>query len=138
MAHISVEFSSKGRCLISHQPSGNSIVTDLPPEYGGNAQSFSSTDLVAAALGSCIFSSLERVIVRESLDPDLFFVSVEKEISYSPRMISRLSVVIEYQKELSDLQLKKLKKAAATCPVKRSLHSDVKTTLIFKDTNGEY
>ncbi|MCW8880380.1 MAG: OsmC family protein [Kangiellaceae bacterium] len=137
MTHISVEFSSEGRCLISHSPSGNSIVTDLPPEYGGNAQNFSSTDLVAAALGSCVFSSLEKVMVRESLEPGLFFISVEKEISHSPRMIKRLTVVIEYQKKLSDLQLKKLKKAAAACPVKRSLHTDVSISLIFKDSNGE-
>lgn len=138
MAHISVKFSSKGRCLISHGPSGNSIVTDLPPEYGGNAQNFSSTDLVAAALGSCIFSSLETVMVRESLEPGLFFISVEKEISHAPRMISQLAVVVEYQNELSDLQLKKLKKAAETCPVKRSLHADVSISLVFKDANGEH
>ena len=53
-------------------------------------------------------------------------------------MISRLSVVIEYQRELSDLQKNKLKKAAATCPVKRSLHTDVSVSLVFKDSNGEY
>ena len=79
MAHISVVFSSEGRCLISHGPSGNEIITDLPPEYGGNAQNFSSTDLVAAALGSCIFSSLEKVMVRESLDPEYFLLLLKKK-----------------------------------------------------------
>ena len=137
MTQISVNFSSKGRCLISHEPSGNSIITDLPPEYGGKAQNFSSTDLVAAALGSCIFSSLEKVMDRESLDPGLFTIVVDKEVSSSPRMISRLAVVVAYQNELSELQLKKLKRAAETCPVKRSLSSDVSITLVFKDTNGE-
>ena len=37
-----------------HQGSGDTLLTDTPKDNKGQGESFSPTDLVAAALGSCI------------------------------------------------------------------------------------
>lgn len=120
---------------MTHQLSGESLLSDLPSAYGGQARSFSSTDLVAAAVGSCIMSSMEYVIARENLDPSAFNIEVEKQVSNSPRMISFLGICISYTVDLTEKQVSKLKRAAETCPVKRSLNADVEIKLEFKRVN---
>lgn len=58
MSEFRISLKDKGRCQIRHVFADAEIITDLPPEYGGNGRSFSSTDLVSAALGSCILTSI--------------------------------------------------------------------------------
>lgn len=135
MTKVTIKLAEAGRCKITHQLSGESLLTDLPSAYGGQARSFSSTDLVAAAVGSCIMSSMELVIEREKLNSDDFSIEVEKRVSQSPKMISFLGISVFYQCELSDKQLSKLRRAAETCPVKKSLSNEIEIVLEFKLTS---
>ena len=69
MSKFSIKLQDKVRCKITHQLSGTEILTDLAPEYGGEGRSFSSTDLIAVALGSCILSTIDKVMERAGYDP---------------------------------------------------------------------
>jgi uncharacterized OsmC-like protein len=80
LSKFSVQLHDKGRCQIRHELAGAEIITDLPPEYGGGGRSFSSTDLVSAALGSCILTTRDGIFEREGYDPKKIRISITKAI----------------------------------------------------------
>ena len=132
MSRFSIKVHQKGRCRIRHLSAGTEIITDLPPEYGGLGRSFSSTDLVSAALGSCILSTIDTIFEREGYDPGRIEIIVVKSLAENPRRIKSITLEIFYPETLSDLFQKKLTRAMSTCPVKRSLHSEIEITTRFK------
>ena len=56
MTRMSFRHTGDLRCSAEHGPSGVSLSTDAPPEHDGRGESFSPTDLLATALGTCIFT----------------------------------------------------------------------------------
>ena len=132
MSQFTIYLHDKGRCRIHHEMADSDIVTDLPPEYGGSGRSFSSTDLVAAALGSCTLTSMEKILWREGYDPARLIISVTKTLSLNPRMIEALNLEIYYPEKLGNELLQKLEKAAQTCPVKRSLSDQVRIETVIR------
>ena len=132
MSRFTIQLHDEGRCRIRHELADAEIITDRPPEYGGERRSFSCTDLVAAALGSCTLTSIDAILEREGYAPDKATVSVEKTISQSPAMLKAVRLEISYPEELSEKLLKKLERAAAVCPVKRSLSDQVEVEIRFR------
>ena len=55
------------RCDLTHGPSGTHIQTDAPKDNGGEGAAFSPTDLVGAALGSCMITTMAIGAEKESL-----------------------------------------------------------------------
>jgi putative redox protein len=56
--------------------------------------------------------------------------TVEKEMTTSgPRQIQRLRVKVRVPREFGEEDMLKLRRAAETCPVMRSLHPDVEVPL---------
>lgn len=131
MSEFVIQLEDLGRCRIQHAKADAEIVTDLPPEYGGKGRSFSSTDLVAAALGSCILSTIDTVFEREGYDPKKIRVKVAKTLSDRPKMIRSIDVEIAYPEKLSELFLKKAGRAMNLCPVKRSLNESIEIRTRF-------
>jgi len=112
----------EGRTRIVHEPTGTEITAEIASASG---QTFSSTDLVAAALGSCMSSSIEVLAERHGVPLEAITITVEKEISSDPKRISRLATAIEvgvaHDKKIDTL----FGRAAATCTVHASLHPDI-------------
>jgi uncharacterized OsmC-like protein len=52
MVTIEVDYLGGLKCKVHHGPSGTVYKTDAPADIGGDASSFSPTDLVATALAS--------------------------------------------------------------------------------------
>lgn len=132
MSEFRISLKDKGRCQIRHVLADAEIITDLPPEYGGNGRSFSSTDLVSAALGSCILTSIDSIVEEEGYDPDKLEISVRKGLSENPKMISSISLDIFYPEELEPVLVQKIEQAIASCPVKRSLNECIDISYNFK------
>ncbi len=122
-------------CTATHGPSGKTLVTDAPVDNGGRGESFSPTDLVATALGTCILTILGLVAERHSLDLTGTSVHVEKEMAAAPvRRIAALRTVVTYPSglSLSDADAQRLEHAARHCPVHASLHDSIDAPIEFR------
>jgi putative redox protein len=132
MVTIDIEYQGNLRCEAVHQPSGTHLNTDAPKDNLGKGESFSPTDLVATALGTCMMTLMG--ITARSLNVDLkgTRVTVQKEMVASPlRRIGKLAVKIAVPVKLTEEQKQKLEQAALTCPVHQSLHPDVRRPVEF-------
>ncbi|MBI5242331.1 MAG: OsmC family protein [Elusimicrobia bacterium] len=121
-------------CLSTHGPSKATIVTDAPVDNGGKGEAFSPTDLVAAAMGSCILTIIGLLAQRGGLDISGARVKVSKEMaSGGVRRIGKLSAVVSMPagRTYSEADRRKLEQGAAGCPVKQSLHPDVQVEISY-------
>ncbi len=125
MSRIINQPQGSGRTRIVHEETGSEISTDVSPEFGGGGSTFSSTDLVAAALGSCISSSLEALAERSGIPFDAIEISVTKELGTDPKRITRLEVDITVDAPFDERTARIFERAAHTCTVHRSLHPDI-------------
>jgi putative redox protein len=131
---IDIVYQGALRCSATHGPSKLALETDAPVDNGGKGATFSPTDLVAAALGTCVATIMGIVARRNQLDLEGLQVQVLKEIVADPvRRIGTLQtrVVFPRGKGYSPADRAKLEAAARTCPVKQSLHPEVKVPLEF-------
>jgi putative redox protein len=132
MVNIQVEYQGDLHCKATHGPSGTELNTDAPKDNQGRGESFSPTDLVATALGTCMLTTMG--IMARTLDIDISgaTATVEKEMTATPpRKIQRLTVKIHVPHVLSSENKEKLERAAHTCPVHKSLHPDVQIPIEF-------
>lgn len=132
MVRIELEYQGDLHCQAVHTPSGTTLSTDAPKDNQGRGESFSPTDLVATALGSCMLSVMGIMARTLSLDITGSTATVDKEMTQTaPRRIERLRVRIHVPHTLSEENKLKLERAAHTCPVHKSLHPDVQMPIEF-------
>ena len=132
MVEISIAYKGQLHCTARHGPSGATLETDAPRDNMGKGEAFSPTDLVATALGTCMLTLLGITAQRHGLDLEGTTARVLKEMATAPtRRIAKLSVEITVPTELAEEDQRRLKHAALTCPVHKSLHPDVQTPLTF-------
>ena len=130
---IKTHYNGQLKTTLTHTPSGAVTTTDAPRDNGGDASTFSPTDMVAGALGSCMLTLMG--ITARKLDIDISGSSAEvmKEMVATPRRriaALRTSLTIR-SKQLTSEQKKALEFAALTCPVKESIHPEIDATTTF-------
>jgi putative redox protein len=131
---IDILYQGGLRCAAVHGPSKRTLETDAPVDNGGKGAAFSPTDLVATALGACMATIMGIVAQRHQLDIEGLKVQVSKEMVADPvRRIGALNTRLLFPpgKGYSGADRARLEAAARTCPVKQSLHPEVKVTLEF-------
>jgi putative redox protein len=129
---INIEYQGDLHCKAVHGPSGTVLTTDAPKDHHGRGESFSPTDLVATALGSCILSVMGIAARTHKIDISGATATVEKEMANAPaRKIQKLAVRIHVPHQLSDEHKQRLQNAAYTCPVHKSMHPDVQMPIEF-------
>lgn len=133
MSSIKIKILGNGICEANHEEFGKKVTTSISPQFGGKGGNFSSTDLVAVALGTCVASSLEGFAQRSDLDFTKFEITIEKNLSDSPKKISELRIEIAYPQKLDDKTLLKIIRLINSCPVKRSLDSGIKVESSFRE-----
>jgi len=120
-------------CLATHGPSRAEIKTTPPVDNGGDGTSFSPTDLVATALGSCVLSMLALGAQKHDLDLAGTTAHVEKHMSTdSPRRISRLPVTVVVPQQVDPTLQITLERAARACPVARSISDGIDAPITFR------
>jgi putative redox protein len=126
MVTIDIAYQGTLRCQARHQPSGTVVVTDAPVDNHGRGESFSPTDLVATALGSCILTIMGIFAERHGVDLTHATVVVKKHMVADPhRRIGRLEVDITVP-GVADPKLRSALEAAAHgCPVARSIGGSI-------------
>ncbi len=132
MVEIRIDYAGNLECRAEHGPSAATLVTDAPVDNQGQGRSFSPTDLVATALGTCIFTIMGIVARRHGIDLSGASMVVRKEMTSQPlRRIGCLQVEVRVPGAVSPEDRKRLENAAATCPVKQSLHPDIQVPVRF-------
>lgn len=127
-----VEYQGNLRTQAKHLKSGDIVVTDAPTDNNGKGEAFSPTDLVSAALSSCMMTIMGMVAEREGIDLKGLRAEVVKIMTSNPRKIGEIRITFHHASlNASDVQKQKLKNAALTCPVALSLSEAVKQTVAF-------
>lgn len=132
---MDAENHPKFQCEVTHGPSGSRIHTEAPKDNGGTGMSFSPTDLVGAALATCMMTTMQLAATREALPWGAASATVEKRMSPPPRRIAELVVELRMPKGLAPEHRARLEQIARECPVARSLNADlaVNTSFIYPD-----
>jgi putative redox protein len=131
-----VAYLGELRCEAKHGPSAVRIVTDAPVDNHGRGESFSPTDLVGAALGTCLLTIVGIVAQRHGWNVSGVRAHVAKEMIQQPvRRIGRLAVKITFPAAASSGlgadDRARLETAARRCPVHQSLHPDIDAPIDF-------
>ena len=131
MMEIDARYDGSKKCSLTHQE-GPTLRTDAPKDIGGDASAFSPTDLVAAALASCVLTTIGMFAERHDLDLTGMTARVGKEMHASPRRIGRLPLVVTLPASVpADLRAT-LERVGHSCPVHASLHPDIDAEIEYR------
>jgi uncharacterized OsmC-like protein len=131
MVEIQVRYEGDLHTRCTHGPSGSTLETDAPKDNEGRGESFSPTDLLATALGSCMLTVMGILARRRGWELAGARARVEKHMVTEPaRRIGRLVVEFEMPPLPADARAP-LERAAQTCPVHKSLHPETDVELQF-------
>lgn len=132
-AQIASIYQGHLRTQATHLASQNQIFTDAPLDNNGKGETFSPTDLVCVALGSCMATIMGIVAQRENIDLQGLTWKTTKIMADSPRRIAeiRIEFFVPANILLSDKDKQKLENAARTCPVALSLSEQIKQSVTF-------
>ncbi len=132
MATIQTSYNGNLRTQATHVASGNQIITDAPVDNNGRGEAFSPTDLVCAALASCMLTIMGMLANRLELDISGIKTDITKIMAADPRRISEVIIAFTFPaNNFSEKERTMLEHAAHTCPVALSLHPDIKQTVSF-------
>ncbi len=123
------------RTEIVHVRSGSIITTDAPVDNKGKGENFSPTDMVASALGSCIFTIMGIAAREHGFSIDGSSCKITKIMTDSPRKIGEIKIEFDFTgNSYTDKQKKILEYYVKTCPVALTLNESVfqNVILLFK------
>jgi uncharacterized OsmC-like protein len=119
------------RCNMIHEESESQIMTDAPKDNKGKGERFSPTDLLAAALGSCMVTILAIRANSKNIDLGLPEFKSVKNMQANPRRIKQIDLTINLNKNISKEDRSYLENEAINCPVALSLSSKVIQNITF-------
>lgn len=130
MKTAEVIYTGDLRTQTTHIRSEQSFITDAPVDNQGKGEAFSPTDLAATSLACCMITTMGIAAKTHEIDMKGARAEVLKIMANDPRRIASIEVDI-YMPDLPFSPKEKiiLEKAANACPVKRSLHPDLKEVL---------
>ncbi len=132
MPTIKSSYLGNLRTQATHVLSGNALLTDAPLDNNGKGEAFSPTDLVAAALGSCMVTIMAIIAEREGVSLESLSWEITKIMQSEPRKIQEIQVNFSWSGPTFTPALsQKLKNAARTCPVALSLDPSIIQTITF-------
>ncbi len=133
MTKINTVYTGSLRTEAVHELSGTKIITDAPLDNHGKGESFSPTDLLATALGSCMLTIMGISAEAYGYNIDGTTVETEKIMGTDPRRVVEVKIIFNFPEgqEFTPQQRRVIEASARTCPVANSLHPDLKKTVVF-------
>lgn len=132
MVKMSGTYLNEKHCKIIHGPSQSQIETDAPKDNHGRGENFSPTDLLGAALGSCMLTVMAIWGEQNGLDFSKCSFEVAKEMTSNPRRVASLPISLKLPSAANAEQQEKLQELAHNCPVKLSLNPEIKIQATFE------
>jgi putative redox protein len=134
MSQTTVTYRGDLLTEVRHGTSGSTVITDLVKESGGNESSFTPTELLAGALGSCLLATMGLIAKRHDMNIIGTTATVEKEnTTTQPIRIARLATTVRVPNsaQLSEEQRLRLERATQHCTVHHSLHPEIDAPIKF-------
>ena len=133
MTTIESKYWGELRTESTHVRSGQTLLTDAPVDNNGKGETFSPTDLLVTALGTCMLTVMGIVAREHGINIDGATCSLVKMMASNPRRVSEVQIVLNFPKEgvYSDKEKAILERSALTCPVAKSVHPDLIQHVIF-------
>jgi uncharacterized OsmC-like protein len=126
VVNISISYTGDLHCDAVHGPSHKELSTDAPTDNKGKGESFSPTDLVATALGTCMSTIMGMKAEELGVDVRGMNVTVQKEMSKdAPRRIVGLPSEVHIPLPPDNPHRAALEQAALNCPVHKSLPPEI-------------
>ena len=120
------------RTVSTHLDSKDKIITDAPTDNNGKGQAFAPTDLVSSALCSCMTTVMGICAEKGGFKMPNSTAKITKIMSTDPRKIKEIKVELNFEENsLTDTQKNKLISVGKNCPVAKSLHPDIKQSILF-------
>lgn len=127
-----IKYKGELRTEAVHLKSGNIVVTDAPIDNKGKGETFSPTDLLCTSLASCMLTIMGIVAANNHLIIDGTEVEITKIMKTDPRRVGEIIIAFTMRENnFSEKEKQLLENAARTCPVAKSLSTDLKQTIIF-------
>lgn len=132
MTKMTAKYLGNLRTEALHIQSGSRIITDAPKDNHGKGEFFSPTDLLSAALASCMLTIMGITANNKGINIDGAKVEITKIMVSDPRRVGEIVVEFTFPKNnYTDDEKRILENAAKHCPVAKSLHPELIQTIIF-------
>ena len=131
MVEMFAEYTGEKHCELTHGPSRSRLETDAPKDNQGRGERFSPTDLMGAALASCVLTTIAIMAEKDGIVLKGMKARVTKEMHPSPRRIARLPVEVTMPAGVSPRDRARFEAAAHSCPVHKSLSPEVDAPITF-------
>jgi putative redox protein len=133
METATTKYLGELRTEMTHVRSGKIIVTDAPVDNKGRGEYFSPTDLVASALGSCIYTIMGIAAREHGFSINGSSCRITKIMNDKPRKIGEIIIEIDLTANTyTDKQKTILEHCVKTCPVALSLNESVIQNVVLK------
>jgi len=131
MTTSNVTYKGDLRTVSVHLRSGNEIITDAPVDNNGKGEAFSPTDTVATALASCMLTMMGVKAKAKEINIKGASADVTKTMGVNPRRITKVDIVFKLPFSFDETTKTILERAALTCPVYYSLHTEIEKSVTF-------
>jgi uncharacterized OsmC-like protein len=120
------------RTSSTHLKSGKELITDAPPDNQGRGEAFSPTDLLATSLGCCMLTIMGIAARTHGFSIDGTRIKTTKIMAADPRRVAEVIIEFEFpHTDFTEKQKVLIRKSAEECPVAKSLHPDLKQTVML-------
>lgn len=129
---LTIHYTGNLRNEVTHVSSGSRLLTDAPPDNKGLGQSFSPSDLLCTALGTCMLTIIGISAREHQYSIEGARMEVTKTMASNPRRVSGILVSLFLPTdEYTEKEKMLIEKAARTCPVALSIHPDIEMKLLI-------
>lgn len=132
MIEIRIDYEGQLHSTAVHGPSGAILSTDAPVDNEGKGESFSPTDLLATALGTCMATVMGIAARRKEIALEGMKLQVRKHMAEdSPRRVAKLEVEIHMPIAEGHPERKLLQSTANGCPVRNSIDPQIEVPITW-------
>ena len=127
-----IDYQGQLRNKATHY-SGAELITDAPTDNHGKGESFSPTDLLCTALGTCIITIMGIRAAKLNVPYEGIKADVLKYMSTDlPRRVVKVKIKIDMPLNLKEApERAEIEQAGIECPVAMSIHPDIEQEIEF-------
>jgi uncharacterized OsmC-like protein len=129
MTKIQITYDGIQHCTALQEKNMKTVPIDCP--YTGKGAEFSSGELVAAGVASCMLMSMGSLAQRNKIDLSNTRVDADFALTKDFSRIDAIDLTANMPDNISKRDRIRLERAAEACPIKHSFHTDVRISVRY-------